>query len=387
MLIIVQGKNLQKLNNLPVAGIFRRYDLINMEKTCAFDAIPVKIARSAFFSHKERFGLKPKAHNFCRRRRLEAWMPLKEMENGMKDEMIMETILETNIGNRPPSRGKVRDIYDLGDKLLIVASDRLSAFDVVMTNGIPYKGIVLTRISRFWFDFLSDSIEHHLISDNVATFPEPFCGYAKQLAGRSMLVKKVKVLPVECVVRGYLAGSGWKEYQQSGTVCGQKLPAGLKQCEKLPELIFTPATKAELGEHDENISFEQCVEIIGKDAADYVRSKSREIFEKASEYAESKGIILADTKFEWGLVDGKIILIDEVLTPDSSRFWPVDKYEPGRDQESFDKQFVRNYLESINFDKSGPGVKLPEDITAKTSKKYIEGYERLTGRKFPNESF
>jgi phosphoribosylaminoimidazole-succinocarboxamide synthase len=304
------------------------------------------------------------------------------MEYGMKDEMIMEIVLDTNIGNRPPSRGKVRDIYDLGDKLLIVASDRLSAFDVVMKNGIPYKGIVLTRISRFWFDFLADSIEHHLISDNVANFPEPFCNHARQLVGRSMLVKKVEVLPVECVVRGYLAGSGWKEYQQSGTVCGQKLPAGLKQCEKLPELIFTPATKAELGEHDENISFERCVEIIGAEAADYVRSKSTEIFERASEYAESKGIILADTKFEWGLVNGKIILIDEVLTPDSSRFWPADKYEAGRDQESFDKQFVRNYLESINFDKSGPGVVLPEDITAKTSDKYIEAYERLTGRKF-----
>jgi len=305
-----------------------------------------------------------------------------EMESTMEKEIIAETVLETNIGLRQPSRGKVRDIYDLGDKLLIVASDRLSAFDVVMTNGIPYKGIVLTRISRFWFDFLADSIEHHLISDNVSTYPEPFCDHAKQLAGRSMLVKKVEVLPVECVVRGYLAGSGWKEYQQSGTVCGQKLPAGLKQCEKLPELIFTPATKAELGEHDENISFERCVEIIGADAADYVRSKSTEIFERASQYAESKGIILADTKFEWGLVDGKIILIDEVLTPDSSRFWPADKYEAGRDQESFDKQFVRNYLESINFDKSGPGVVLPEDITAKTSDKYIEGYERLTGKKF-----
>jgi phosphoribosylaminoimidazole-succinocarboxamide synthase len=314
---------------------------------------------------------------FCREREI-----YRETEYGMKDEMIMEIVLETNIGNRPPSRGKVRDIYDLGDKLLIVASDRLSAFDVIMANGIPYKGIVLTRISRFWFDFLSDSIEHHLISDNVATFPEPFCDHPKQLTGRSMLVKKVEVLPVECVVRGYLAGSGWKEYQQNGTVCGQKLPAGLKQCEKLPELIFTPATKAELGQHDENISFERCVDIIGAEAADYVRSKSTEIFQKASDYAESKGIILADTKFEWGLVDGKIILIDEVLTPDSSRFWPADKYEDGRDQESFDKQFVRNYLESINFDKSGPGVVLPDDITAKTSDKYIEAYERLTGKEF-----
>ena len=197
-----------------------------------------------------------------------------------------------------------------------------------------------------------------------------------------MLVKKVEVLPIECVVRGYLAGSGWKEYQQSGMICGQKLPTGLKQCEKLPELIFTPATKAERGTHDENISFERCVDIIGEEAAGYVRDKSIEIFEKAGQYAESRGIILSDTKFEWGYLDDKIILIDEVLTPDSSRFWPADKYQPGRDQESFDKQFVRNYLESINFDKSGPGVELPEDITVKTSEKYIEAYERLTGKKF-----
>jgi phosphoribosylaminoimidazole-succinocarboxamide synthase len=304
------------------------------------------------------------------------------MESVMEKEIIAETVLETNIGPKQPSRGKVRDIYELSDMLLIVATDRISAFDVVMSSGIPYKGIVLTRISRFWFDFLSDSVEHHLISDEVADFPEPFCNHAEQLAGRSMLVKKVEVLPVECVVRGYLAGSGWKEYEQSGTVCGQKLPAGLKQCEKLPELIFTPATKAERGTHDENISFERCVDIIGEDAAGYVRDKSIEIFEKAGKYAESRGIILSDTKFEWGYLDDKIILIDEVLTPDSSRFWPADKYQPGRDQESFDKQFVRNYLESINFDKSGPGVELPEDITVKTSEKYIEAYERLTGRKF-----
>jgi len=300
----------------------------------------------------------------------------------MKEEIIMGTVLQTNIGDSRPSRGKVRDIYDLGDKLLIVATDRISAFDVVMANGIPYKGIVLTKISRFWFDFLSPDVEHHLISDDVSDFPEPFCSHSEQLAGRSMLVKKVEVLPIECVVRGYLAGSGWKEYKDSGTVCGQRLPAGLKQCEKLPELIFTPATKAEMGTHDENISFEECVDIIGKEDADYVRHKSTEIFEKAGEYAESKGIILADTKFEWGRVDDKIILIDEVLTPDSSRFWPADKYEAGRDQESFDKQFVRNYLESINFDKSGPGVELPEDIASKTSDKYIEAYERLTGKKF-----
>jgi len=294
----------------------------------------------------------------------------------------MDTILQTNIAGIEPSRGKVRDIYDLGDKLLIVATDRISAFDVVMANGIPCKGIVLTQISKFWFDFLSKDIEHHLISDDTKTFPEPFCDYLEQLAGRSMLVKKVDVLPVECVIRGYLAGSGWVEYKQSGTVCGQKLPPGLKQCQKLPELIFTPATKAERGTHDENISFERCVDIISREAANYVRDKSMQIFKKASSYAESKGLILSDTKFEWGRTDGKIILIDEVLTPDSSRFWPADKYEAGRDQESFDKQFVRNFLESINFDKSGCGVELPTDIVAKTSEKYIEAYERLTGRKF-----
>ncbi len=291
-------------------------------------------------------------------------------------------ILQTSIEGRKPKRGKVRDVYDLGDKLLIVATDRISAFDVVMANGIPYKGIVLTQISRFWFDFLSETVEHHLISDDAKSFPKPFCNYAGQLAGRSMLVRKVDVLPVECVVRGYLAGSGWAEYKTNSTVCGQPLPAGLKQCEKLPELIFTPATKAERGKHDENISFEQCVDIIGEESAGYVRDKSIEIFKKAGEYAESKGIILADTKFEWGVVDGRIILIDEVLTPDSSRFWPADKYKAGRDQESFDKQFVRNYLESISFDKSGPGVELPEDIVTKTSGKYIEAYERLTGKKF-----
>ena len=295
---------------------------------------------------------------------------------------MAKVIIETNVGGHKPKRGKVRDIYDLADKLLIVATDRLSAFDVVMANGIPHKGVVLTQISKFWFDFLAAEIEHHLITDDVASFPEPFCSYTDELAGRSMLVKKVDVLPIECVVRGYLAGSGWKEYETSGTICGQKLPPGMKQCQKLPEPIFTPATKAERGRHDENISFEQCVDIIGAERAEYVQDRSIEIFIEAAEYANSRGIILADTKFEWGIADGKIILVDEVLTPDSSRFWPADKYEPGRDQESFDKQFVRNYLESINFDKSGPGVKLPDDIVQKTSAKYIEGYERVTGKKF-----
>ena len=294
----------------------------------------------------------------------------------------METVLQTNIAGAEPSRGKVRDIYDLGDKLLIVATDRISAFDVVMANGIPYKGVVLTQISRFWFDFLTGQVEHHLISDDVKSFPEPFCDYSEQLAGRSMLVRKAEVLPIECVVRGYLAGSGWKEYQDSGTVCGRKLSSGLRQCQKLPKPVFTPATKAERGTHDENISFQRCVDMIGKEHARYVRDKSIEIFKKAGAYAESKGIILADTKFEWGVIDSRIILIDEVLTPDSSRFWPADKYESGRDQESFDKQFVRNFLESINFDKSGPGVELPEDIVTKTSGKYIEAYEHLTGKKF-----
>jgi phosphoribosylaminoimidazole-succinocarboxamide synthase len=293
----------------------------------------------------------------------------------------METVLNTNLAGVEPKRGKVRDIYDLGDKLLIVATDRISAFDVVMTNGIPYKGIVLTQISLFWFDFLASTVGHHLITADASKFPSPFDEFVDRLAGRSMLVKKGDVLPVECVIRGYLAGSGWKEYKQSGTVCGQKLPPGLRQCAKLPQPIFTPATKAERSQHDENISFEQCADIIGEQDAKFVRDKSIEIFNKASKYAESKGIILADTKFEWGKTAGKTILIDEVLTPDSSRFWPADKYATGRDQESFDKQFVRNYLEDIDFDKSGPGVELPSDVAAKTSEKYIECYERLTGRK------
>lgn len=295
---------------------------------------------------------------------------------------MTNVVLETAIEGVQGKHGKVRDIYDLGDSLLIAASDRLSAFDVIMKSGIPYKGQVLTQISKFWFEFLDGVVENHLIADDVSQFPAPFCDYPDQLAGRTMLVKKTKVLPVECIVRGYITGSGWKEYQKMGTVCGIQLPAGLKQCEKLPEVIFTPSTKAELGAHDENIDFDTCVDLIGEKSAAFIRDKSIEIFKKASDYAASRGILLADTKFEWGEIDGEIILIDEVLTPDSSRFWPADKYEPGRDQESFDKQFVRNYLEEINFDKSGPGVILPEDIIQKTSAKYIEAYEKLTGKKF-----
>lgn len=295
---------------------------------------------------------------------------------------MANVILQTEIPDVDVRHGKVRDIYDAGDSLIFVASDRISAFDVIMTTGIPYKGQILTQISKFWFDFLSETVENHVLSTEPKDYPSPFCCYPEQLTGRSMMVKKTEVLMVECVVRGYLAGSGWKEYQKSQTVCGIELPAGLGQCAKLPEPIFTPSTKAEQGLHDENISFDKCVELIGEEKANYVAQKSIEIFKKASEYAETRGIILADTKFEWGIIDDKIILIDEVLTPDSSRFWPADKYEAGHDQESYDKQFVRNYLEEINFDKSGPGVAIPEDISEKTTAKYIEAYEKLTGKKF-----
>ena len=295
---------------------------------------------------------------------------------------MAEVVLQTNILNTPAKHGKVRDIYDLGDKLLIAATDRISAFDVIMKNGIANKGVVLTQISKFWFEFFDGVIDHHLISDKVEDFPAPFSSCASQLAGRSMLVRKTEPLMVECIVRGYITGSGWKEYQKSQTVCGIELPAGLKECEKLAEPIFTPSTKAEIGEHDENISFEESKKVVGVETAEYIKEKSLEVFIKASDYALTRGIILADTKFEWGVVDGKIILIDEVLTPDSSRFWPADKYEAGRDQESYDKQFVRNYLEEINFDKSGQGIELPEDVVEKTSEKYIEAYEQLTGKAF-----
>jgi len=291
-------------------------------------------------------------------------------------------VLETDIGGFPVKRGKVRDIYDLGDKLLIVASDRISAFDVVMPNGIPYKGEVLTRISKFWFDRF-DNITHHLIELVEDRAPEGFEPYLDQLRGRAMLVRKTKVLPIECVVRGYLAGSGWKEYQRDQSVCGIKLPAGLRQCDQLPEPIFTPATKAEEG-HDENISFEQACGITDANMLTKARDLSIQIYSKAAEYAREKGVIIADTKFEWGLDGNELVLIDEVLTPDSSRFWPADDYQPGRDQVSFDKQYVRNYLETLDWDKTPPGPKLPDDVVVNTSKKYIEAYERLTGRKFPS---
>ena len=293
-----------------------------------------------------------------------------------------KAILQTEISGLAPIRGKVRDIYDLDDKLLIVATDRISAFDVIMSNGIPDKGILLTQISLFWLDLLGDVVKNHLIGAEVADFPKPFCEHPDQFSQRSMLVKKAQVLPIECVVRGYLAGSGWKEYQQSQSVCGHNLPSGLKHCDKLSEPIFTPATKAEQGDHDENISFAQAAEIIGMDAASYVRDKSIGLYVKASQYASERGIILADTKFEWGFYDNEIILVDEVFTPDSSRFWPGNDYKPGRDQNSYDKQFVRNYLESINFNKQPPGPQLPEDVIAGTRRRYVEAYELISGRTF-----
>jgi phosphoribosylaminoimidazole-succinocarboxamide synthase len=291
-----------------------------------------------------------------------------------------QVILQSTIPGLPVRRGKVRDIYDLGDELLLVASDRISAFDVVMPNGIPRKGEVLTRISCFWFERMGD-VGHHLIELIEDRAPAGLEPYLDQLRGRAVRVRKTQVVPIECVVRGYLAGSGWKEYRAAGTVCGIKLPVSLRQCDQLPEPIFTPATKAEQG-HDENIPFEQACRIVGEDVARTLRDQSIAIYREAAEYARQRGVIIADTKFEWGRVNGELILIDEVLTPDSSRFWPADEYQPGRDQPSFDKQFVRNYLETLNWDKTPPGPQLPDDVVAGTSKLYIEAYERLTGRRF-----
>lgn len=282
----------------------------------------------------------------------------------------------------PAKRGKVRDVYQLdADRLLLVATDRISAFDVVMPNGIPDKGVLLTQISRFWFEKLAGVVEHHILSANPASEPS-LRPYADLLAGRAIICRKAPTLPIECVVRGYLAGSGWKEYQAAGTVCGIKLPAGLKQCDKLPEPIFTPATKAEVG-HDENISFEQAAEIIGQAQAKRLRDLSLELYRQAADYAAGCGIIIADTKFEFGVTaDGRLLWIDEALTPDSSRFWPADRYAPGRDQESYDKQFVRNYLETLSWDKTPPAPPLPDDVVAGTRARYVEAYERLTGKKF-----
>ena len=287
----------------------------------------------------------------------------------------------SGIDIKPDAQGKVRDIYDLGDKLLMVSTDRISAFDYILEDEIPHKGAVLTQISLFWLEQLKDVIGNHLISADVADLPEQFKPYADYLRGRFMLVKKAEMFPVECIVRGYLAGSGLKEYQQQGTVCGIELPEGLVNSSKLPEPIFTPSTKAEIGDHDENISFERCAQILGEDAATQLRDLAIKVYSVARDHAAENGIIIADTKFEFGVIDGQIILADEVLTPDSSRFWPGDAYEPGRDQASFDKQYVRDWL-NANWDRQGNPPHLPQEVIERTSQKYIAAYEKISGRKF-----
>jgi phosphoribosylaminoimidazole-succinocarboxamide synthase len=296
---------------------------------------------------------------------------------------IMEPVItQTNFpGLRLINRGKVRDIYDFGDALLIVATDRLSAFDVVMNEGIPYKGKVLTQISDFWFDQTKDIITNHLLSSIVYDFPSACKPYWDTLSDRSMLVKKTKPMQVECIVRGYLSGSGWIEYQKSKSVCGIRLPEGLVESSRLSEPIFTPTTKEEIGKHDENISFDQMANLIGKDRAEKMRDISLKIYCRGAELAETKGIIIADTKMEFGLNEnGELVLIDELLTPDSSRFWPKDKYHAGRAQDSYDKQFVRDYLLSIDFNKKPPPPKLPIEVILKTSALYLEALKRLSGR-------
>ena len=282
---------------------------------------------------------------------------------------------------KPDAQGKVRDLYDLGDRLLLVASDRISAFDYILDDEIPHKGQVLTQLSCFWFDLLGDVVDNHLISADVADLPEEFQPYADYLRGRFMLVRKAKMFPIECVVRGSLAGSGWDEYQREGTVCGIEVPQGLANAAKLPEPLFTPSTKAAVGDHDEPISFERCAELIGTDEATALRDLAVRVYQAAAERAAERGVIIADTKFEFGVVDGKIVLADEALTPDSSRFWPAATYEEGVDQPSFDKQFVRDWL-NANWDRTGAPPRLPQDVIDATSEKYIQAYEAITGRAF-----
>ncbi len=287
----------------------------------------------------------------------------------------------TSMDRRPDSRGKVRDIYDAGDNLLMVATDRISAFDFILPDEIPYKGEILNRISAFWFDKFSDIVPNHLVSLDPADFPEEFAEYRDYLYGRAMLVKKAQPIMIECIVRGYLTGSGKKTYDEDGTVCGIKLPAGLTEASKLPEPLFTPSTKAAIGDHDENISYERCVEIVGEDIASQIRDLSLKIYTAAAEYALTRGVIIADTKFEFGIIDGKVTLIDECLTPDSSRFWPADSYEEGKVQSSFDKQYLRNWLRA-NWDMTGEPPHLPADVLEGTSQRYREAFEAITGTKF-----
>jgi phosphoribosylaminoimidazole-succinocarboxamide synthase len=282
---------------------------------------------------------------------------------------------------RPDSRGKVRDIYDTGDNLLMVATDRISAFDYILPDEIPFKGEILNRISEFWFKKFADIVPNHLVSIDTADFPAEYAEYADYLAGRSMLVKKAEPIMVECIVRGYLTGSGKKTYDEDGTVCGIKLPEGLVEASKLPEPLFTPSTKAAIGDHDENISYERCVELVGEDIASQLRDLSLKIYTAAAEYAATRGIIIADTKFEFGIIDGKVTLIDECLTPDSSRFWPADTYEEGKVQPSYDKQYVRNWLKA-NWDMTGDAPHLPAEVIEGTSARYREAYEIITGEKF-----
>ena len=287
----------------------------------------------------------------------------------------------TTMERRPDSRGKVRDIYDAGENLLMVATDRISAFDFILPDEIPFKGEVLNRISAFWFDKFADIVPNHLVSIDPADFPEEFAEYRDYLAGRAMLVKKAQTIPIECIVRGYLTGSGKKTYDENGTVCGIQLPEGLTEASKLPEPLFTPSTKAEIGDHDENISFERCCEIVGEDIATQIRDLSLKIYKAAAEYAATRGIIITDTKFEFGVIDGKVTLIDECLTPDSSRFWPAASYEEGKIQPSYDKQFVRNWLKA-NWDMTGETPHLPAEVIDGTSERYREAFQIITGSQF-----
>lgn len=287
----------------------------------------------------------------------------------------------TTMERRPDSRGKVRDIYDAGENLLMVATDRISAFDFILPDEIPFKGEVLNRISAFWFDKFADIVPNHLVSIDPADFPEEFAEYRDYLAGRAMLVKKAQTIPIECIVRGYLTGSGKKTYDENGTVCGIQLPEGLTEASKLPEPLFAPSTKAEIGDHDENISFERCCEIVGEDIAAQIRDLSLRIYKAAAEYAATRGIIIADTKFEFGVIDGKVTLIDECLTPDSSRFWPAASYEEGKIQPSYDKQFVRNWLKA-NWDMTGETPHLPAEVIDGTSERYREAFQIITGSQF-----